>query len=158
MPLVQRRPLIPYPVYLRDIVAGGVETVGKLPVVGEEQKSRGVIIESSHGGYLLVPVVSRNEICHGLQPFILHGGEDFVGLIQQQVDILPVLDLPSVDPDVLVSFHVKARVLDHGPVHGDFTALYHLLEFRPCGNARIRQHLIQSHNGIIPILRCIIIT
>ena len=62
----------------------GQEPVGQLPVIGDEEKSLGVPVQSS-GGEEILPLPAVHEIQDGFLPFVLAGGDDAGGLVHHVI-------------------------------------------------------------------------
>ena len=77
----------PGQVHLGDVAFGGQNAVGQLPVIGDDDKAGGVLVQPPGGEQTLPPQLWRHQIHHGGAVLIPGGGHHPGGLIHHQVEM-----------------------------------------------------------------------
>ena len=105
-----------------DVLFGGEDIVGKGPVVGQQHKAGGVLVEPSGREQPLAEKALGHQVHH--RPFmpVLAGADHPFGLVEHQVKVLAQRQLPALHRyRVAVKIDAKVGAFDHLPVDGDLS-------------------------------------
>ena len=132
---------------LVHMVPGGEQAVGQLSVVGEQQKSLGVLVQPPDREQ--APVFLRQKVQHGLLPPVFGGSQHTAGLVEHQVAEFCPDDLCAIHFDALGRWvHFALGGAFHLSVHAHTALLQQQLGLFAGPAARVREQLVQ------PQLRC----
>ena len=126
------------------------ELGSQVTVVGEQEHTRGVAVETTYG----IDALRANilyEIHHGLALLrIVAGGDIVLGFVEQHIYFLLQSDGLVMEHHLIGAEHLGAKFGNHFPIDLHYACLDKLIGLTTAANAGIGEELVQT-NGLIGI-------
>lgn len=126
------------------------ELGSQVTVVGEQEHTRGVAVETAYGIDALRADI-LHEIHHGLALLrIVAGGDIVLGFIEQHIHFLLQSDGLVMEHHLIGAEHLGAELGNHFPIDLHYACLDELIGLTTAANAGIGEELVQT-NGLVGI-------
>ena len=132
-------------------VLGMRQLRGEVAIVGEEEHTRGVTVETTNGVDALGAGV-LDQVHNSLALLrVIAGGDVVLGFVEEHVDLLLDRDGLVVELHLIGAQHLGAQFGDHLSIDGDHTGLDELISLATAADTSVGEVLIETHRlvGII---------